>query len=219
LRNTIPIYCITLAMLILFTVFFAPGQAFAVDKVDKVDKKVRTIAVLPVHVNSTQNLDYIKKGMVQMFNSRLSWNSKVEVISGNPIENQIKDLTQIPKNRLIHKIAQQTHSDFALFCIVTELSGSFSIDATVFDIENKQYMAFFEHSKKIDDLIKKTDHIVAAINKKIFGRVTVSWKNMEMEKQKHIKELKRQNPENLIRHHQSKDSDDSPGWKIWKYLF
>ncbi|MEN8210849.1 MAG: hypothetical protein ABFR31_03960 [Thermodesulfobacteriota bacterium] len=213
MRNTIPICSITLAILILCTAFFVPEHAFAVDK------KIKTIAVLPVHVNSTQDLDYIKKGMVQMFNSRLSWNSKVEVISGNQIENQIEDLKQIPKNRLIYKIAQQTNSDFALSCIVTELSGSFSIDARVFDIENKKYMAFFEHSKKIDDLIKKTDHIAAAINKKIFGRVTVSWKNMEMEKQKHINELKRQNPEALIKDRQWENSEESYGWKIWKYLF
>ncbi len=213
MRNTIPTYCITLAMLILFTAFLIPEQAFAVDK------RVKTIAVLPVHVNSIQDLDYIKKGMVQMFTSRLSWNKKVEVIAGNQIEYQIKDIKQMPENKLINEIAQQTHSDFALSCIVTELSGSFSIDARVFDIENKKYMAFFEHSKKIDDLIKKTDHITAAINKKIFGRVTASWENMEMEKQKYINELKRQNPENLIRNRQFKDSDDSPGWKIWKHLF
>jgi TolB-like protein len=213
LRNTVKIYCITLAVLILLPAFLGVEQAFATGTT------VKTIAVLPVHVNSTQDLDYIKKGMAQMFDSRLSWNKKVAVISGDQIKDQIKEMKPISQAKLIHEIAEQTHSDFALSCIVTELSGSFSIDAKVYDIKNMKYMTFFENSKKIDDLIKKTDRIAAAINKKIFGRVTTSWKSMEMEKQEYINKLKRQNPENLIRHRQFKDSDDSPGWKIWKHLF
>jgi len=213
LRNIVKIYRITLAMLILLTTFLGVEQAFATGTT------VKTIAVLPVHVNSTQDLDYIKKGMVQMFDSRLSWNKKVEVISGDQIKNQIKEIKHISKAKLIHEIAQQTNSDFALACIVTELSGSFSIDAKVYDIENMKYMTFFEHSKKIDDLIKKTDRIAATINKKIFGRVTVSWKRMEMEKQEYINRLKRQNPEYLIKNRHLEKSEESYGWKIWKHLF
>ena len=213
MRNTVQIYWITLAVLILLPAFLGIEQAFATGTT------VKTIAVLPVHVNSTQDLDYIKKGMAQMFDSRLSWNKKVAVISGDQIKNQIKEIKHISKAKLIHDIAQQTHSDFALECIVTELSGSFSIDAKVYDIENMKYMTFFENSKKIDDLIKKTDHIAATINKKIFGRETVSWKRMEMEKQEYINNLKRQNPEYLIKNRQLKNSEESYGWKIWKHLF
>ncbi len=217
MRNTVQIYCITLAMLILLPAFLGAEQAFATGTT------VKTIAVLPVHVNSIQDLDYIKKGMDIMFNSRLSWNNKVEVISGdqikNQFKNQIKDIKHISKSRLIHEIAQQTRSNFALACIVTELSGSFSIDAKVYDIENMKYMTFFENSKKIDDLIKKTDRIAATINKKIFDRVTVSWKRMEMEKQEYINKLKRQNPEYLIKNRHLENSEDSYGWKIWKHLF
>jgi len=213
LRNIVQIYCITLAVLILLPAFLGVEQAFATGTT------VKTIAVLPVHVNSTQDLDYIKKGMDLMFDSRLSWNKKVEVISGDQIKNQIKEIKYISKAKLIHEIAQQTRSNFALSCIVTELSGSFSIDAKVYDIENMKYMTFFENSKKIDDLIKKTDHIAAIIHKKIFGRETVSWKRMEMEKQEYINKLKRQNPEYLIKNRHLKKSEESYGWKIWKHLF
>ena len=154
-----------------------------------------------------------------MFDARLFWNKKVEVISGDQIKNQFKEIKHISKAKLIHEIAQKTHSNFALSCIVTELSGSFSIDAKVYDIENMKYMTFFENSKKIDDLIKKTDRIAATINKKIFDRVTVSWKRMEMEKQEYINKLKRQNPEYLIKNRRFEKSDESYGWKIWKHLF
>ena len=61
MRNTVKIYWITLAVLILLPAFLGVEQAFATGTT------VKTIAVLPVHVNSTQDLDYIKKGMAQMF--------------------------------------------------------------------------------------------------------------------------------------------------------
>ena len=85
MRNTVQIYCITLAVLILLPTFLGAEQVFATGTT------VKTIAVLPVHVNSTQDLDYIKKGMALMFDSRLSWNKKVEVISGDQIKNQFKN--------------------------------------------------------------------------------------------------------------------------------
>ena len=64
------------------------------------------------------------------------------------------------------------------------LQEPFSIDAKVFDTDEKKYMAFFEQSKNSDDLIKKVDRIAAAINHKVFHRTTVTWEQMEQEKQK-----------------------------------
>ncbi len=212
--NTLSIYRITTVIFILIAAFpLLPGQAFASDTA------VRRIAVLPVHVNSTQDLNYIKKGMAQMFDTRLSWNQKVEVVSGARIKKLTKESQNISRTNLIKKISDQTGSHFALSCIVTELSGSFSIDAKVYDIEKKKYMAFFEHSKKMDDLIKKTDRMAATINKKVFGHITGSWEKIEMERQKNIDRLKRRNPEYLIKNRRLEKDDDAYGWKIWKHLF
>ena len=119
----------------------------------------------------------------------------------------------------IDDIARLTRSDFVLTGTLTRLSGSFSIDAKVYDIENKRYMAFFEQSKKSDVFINKVSRIAATINKKIFDRTTVTWEKMEEEKLAYIKEMKRKNPEYMMKTPQWQDTEESPGWKIWKYLF
>ena len=207
------IYYIALVLLILLFAFSGEAQATENSKINK------TIAILPFQINSSKDLTYLAKGMAQMLNSRLSWHQKVKVISEIQIKNQIPDIEHISTDKLISKVASQTHSDFVFSGSITELSGSFSIDTKVYDIKNKRYMVFFEHSKKIDNMIKKTDHIAALINKKVFDRTTVSWKKMDAEKQEYINRLKRQNPENLIRSRQNEEDEESYGWQIWKYLF
>jgi TolB-like protein len=202
-----------LAVLIVFFTFPVESQTAAINN------SIKTIAILPFQINSSQDLSYIKNGMLHMFNSRLSWREKVNVISENQIKNQISDSKHLSGNKFIYNVGQQTHSDYIISGSVTELSGSFSIDARVYDIKNRRYMPFSEHSGKIDELIKKTDRIAARINKKVFERATASWKNIEKEKQEYINKLKRQNPEHLIPNRQWDNTEESPGWKIWKHLF
>ena len=214
--NKITAYSAQLILTCLIIVFFilkGHSQASAMDNT------IQTITILPVQINSSQNLNYIHNGIIRMFDSRLSWEKKVKVISGNKIKNLTLNKNEIPASQFIYQIGKQTNSNFILCCSLTELSGSFSIEAKVYDMENKRYMPFFETSKKIDDIIEKTDHIAAGINKKIFKRTTAGWEKMEKEKLEYINKLKRRNPEYLIKKQQWENSKESHGWKIWKYLF
>jgi len=183
-------------------------------------RTVKTIGIIPFDIHSSQDLEYIKKGISRMLNSRLAWDKKVDVILIDSIHNQAADFQLSERAELISKAAEDTMSDFILTGSVTKFAGSFSIDTRVYDIENNRYMSFFEHSRKIDDIIKKTDRIAAAINKKIFGRTTITWKNMETgQKDDKINQLRR-NPEYLMKNqHLEKKEGTSPGWKIWKKLF
>jgi len=181
---------------------------------------VKTLGIIPFDIHSSQDLEYIQKGISRMLNSRLAWDKKVEVILINRIHSHTADFQQSEKAELISKTAEDTMSDFILTGSVTELAGSFSIDANVYDIENNRYMPFFEHSRKIDDIIEKTDRIAAAINKKIFKRTTVTWREMETGRNDDKTNQLRRNPEYLMKNqHLEKKEETSPGWKIWKTLF
>ena len=182
-------------------------------------KDTKTILILPFQINSSNDLAYISNGMTRMLHSRLSWHKNVIVVPENQIKNHLSDIEYLSRSKQIKEIARRTHSDFILAGSITEIGGSFSIDVKVYDLKNKRYMAFFEQSKKIDALISKTDRIAATINKKVFYRTTATWKKMEQEKQAYINELKRRNPEYMMESPQWQDTDQAPGWKIWKYLF
>lgn len=180
-----------------------------------------TLAVLPFDINAdkNKNLDYLKKGISTMFYSRLTCPEKVAVVPPKKMASLGAELKKFSGSELVHETARQTESRYVLYGTITSLAGAFSIDAKVFDTAEKQYMAFFEQSKSSDDLIKKVDRIAAAINHKVFHRTTVTWEQMEQEKQKKINDLKNQNPENLMQMPTGWQREEKVGWKVWKYLF
>ncbi len=181
-----------------------------------------TIAVLPftIHASESEDFSFIQQGLVNMFHTRLAWPDKVYVVPRRQIQNLLDPLSGTDKNQAVAQVADQTGSDLVLDGSITKLAGSFSIDVMVYDIKNKRYMAFFEQSKDSDELIEKVGRIAAGINKQVFDRSTTAWEKMEQERQAKINELRRRSPEHLMQNPQwQPQKDDSPGWKIWKYLF
>ncbi len=188
-----------------------PYTAFASDP--------ETLAVLSFNINADKNLDYLKKGISTMLYSRLTWPEKVVVVPPKKMASVEAGLKKLSGSKLVYETARKTGSRYVIYGTITSLAGAFSIDAKVFDTTEKQYMAFFEQSKNSDDLIKKVDYIAAAINHKVFDRTTVTWEQMEQEKQKKLNELKNQNPENLMQMPAGWQHEEKVGWKVWKYLF
>ena len=209
-----PIYmALSAIFIIFFTVLTGAWQSAAAQK------DIKTISILPFKINAAENSTHVQDGILQMFYSRLSWKDKVIVVPPATIKTHLSDIKDISRTKGINDIADLTHSDFVLVGTLTRLGGSFSIDAQVYDIENKRHMSFFEQSKKNDALVNKISRIAAMVNKEIFGRSTSTWEKMEEEKQAYIQEMKRKNPEYMMQNPQWQDTEESPGWKIWKYLF
>ncbi|WP_321495795.1 hypothetical protein [uncultured Desulfobacter sp.] len=178
-----------------------------------------TLAVLCFNINADSDLDYLKKGISTMLYSRLTCPEKVAVVPLKTMASLEAGLQGLSDSELIREAARRTGARYVLYGTITSLAGAFSIDAKVVDITEKQYMVFFEQSKSSDDLIKKIDRIAAAINYKVFNRTTVTWEQMEQEKQKKLNEIKNQNPENLMPVQPGWQNEEKVGWKVWKYLF
>jgi len=204
----------TISIILIFLFVFLGGIQTLSAK-----KGIRTIAILPFKMNARKKLVHIQKGLGHMLYSRLSWKDKVVVIPEKKITAQLSGIDTTKTGKGIREIAQLTHSDFVLAGAVTKLGDSFSIDIQVYDIENSRYITFFEHSQKKDDLINKTNKIAAVINKKIFARTTLAWEKINQEQKEYIQAQKRKNPEYMMKTLEWQDTEKSPGWKIWKYLF
>ncbi len=154
-----------------------------------------------------------------MLNTRLSWPDQVKVIPRRDVFDILDGLPEKNRNQVISLVARQTGSRYILDGSITRLAGSFSIDAVVYDMQNKQHMTFFEQSDNSDELIEKISRIAAGINKQVFDRSTTDWEKIEQERQAKQQELRRRNPEHLMQNPQWQQTEKSPGWKIWKYLF
>lgn len=184
-------------------------------------EKVQSISVIPMTINAAKDLPHIRQGVSRMLYSRFNWPDRVQVTRPNTMENLVAESDGLSGDQLISWISEQTGSDFVVLGSITQLSDSFSIDAKVFDIKNKRYIAFFEQSDQPDALIEKVDRIAAMINKKVFDRETVTWNKIEKENQALIDQHKRRNPEYMLQQLPSwqHEKKEKVGWKIWKYIF
>ena len=225
-----------LMVLIIAGLLLTAGNTWA-----RKDAAPKTIAVIPFTLNTPTPMPHIPAGIAQMLYSRLSWRGKVVVIPNKRVKDQ---LTALRRARGGNKLSPVLHGgknapiknagennrkltaalgralgcDFIVTGSITELAGSFSIDARVVDLKNRTYMSFFEQSQRAEELISRVDRLAAAINHKVFKRSTYTWEQMEAEKKAEQNRLKRQNPEHLLESPKPKTGDD-PGWKVWKYLF
>lgn len=178
-----------------------------------------TIAVLPFVMHTPEAQSHIQQGIMTMLNTRLSWPEQVHVVPRQKIFDVLKDLSEENRNQAVSQVAEQTGSRYVLDGSITQLAGSFSIDAVVYDTQTRQHMTFFEQSDNRDELIDKVSRIAADINKQVFDRSTTDWERIEQERQAKRQELRRRHPEHLMQNPQWQQTEESPGWKIWKYLF
>ncbi len=222
------IFCVLCFWMLCFPIFWhvsehtglpAGSALAATENQDTAVQLPATISVLPFTIHAAEDFSHIQKGVVYMLHARLAWQDKVRVVPKKQMRKVLENLNKADKNQLLTRVADQTDSDLIIDGSITKLAGSFSIDAMVYDLNNKRYMTFFEQSKDSDELIEKVARIAAGINKQVFDRSTIAWEKMEQERQARINELKRRNPEYLMQNPQWQQQDDSPGWKIWKYLF
>ena len=204
---------------VVFTILCAGQCSFAVTK-----EGLKTVAILPFEINAPQDIDYIRKGIVNMLYSRLSWQDNVRVLPQPQVDKKLAAAGQQLSGteidyRQAMKVGQNIKSDFILTGSITQFDNAFSVDAKIYDIANKRFMAFSQHSEKSDDLIDKIDRLAATINQKVFNRATLTWDKIEQERQANIEKLKRRNPEDMMQNPDWQQTKESYGWKIWKYLF
>jgi TolB-like protein len=178
-----------------------------------------TIAVLPFVMHTTETQPHIQQGVMTMLNTRLAWPDQVQVVPKRRVAEILENIPAQTRDQMIHEVAEQTGSQYVLDGSITQLAGSFSIDAVVYDIPEKRHMTFFEQSGNSDELIDKVSRIAAGINKQVFDRATSDWEKIEQERQAKLQEYRRRNPEYLMQNPQWQQTEESPGWKIWKYLF
>lgn len=180
--------------------------------------QLKTLAILPFETISADNIDYIQAGVSKMFQSRMTWQDRVTVVSIARTQEQLDKIKNNDKNKQIQALAASTKADFVITGSITQFSNAFSIDSRIYDIKNKRFLSFSEQSDKLSDIIIKVDQIAAKINKKVFNRQTVSYDKLVSNEKEKFEQLKRQNPEKLMPAMPKEPGDKKPIWKFWEYL-
>nr|NJM02465.1 hypothetical protein [Desulfobacula sp.] len=130
-------------------------------------KEIKSIAVLPFEMIAPEDLTYIRDGIIQMLHTRLVWKDKVTVADQNTVDTLLTGIKDTDATRRAEALAKSTGSDYVLTGSITRFADAFSIDARIYDIQKKQWLAFSEQSAAINDLIPKMSAVSAKINKKL----------------------------------------------------
>ena len=133
---------------------------------------IMKVAVLPFQINSPENLDYLKKGILDMLTSRISVEGKVVVLENTRVSEVLSQINESPTTEeAIKKIGTQLGVDFIISGSLTKIGESVSIDAKMFDLkEKKSVTSLFATSKGMDNVIPEISEFALKANSRITGK-------------------------------------------------
>ncbi len=164
------------------TASFKPSRLFLVITLlilliitpDSVSAKSKRIVILPFNVNAEKDLSFLKNGIVAMLNSRLSWNDKVMVVSGEETAKAFANLKSPANENRIRDMGTKLDVDYVLYGSLTAFGNSMSIDIKFADVSGKTpTLAFFYQSQSMDEVIPGINRLAGEINERVFGRKPV----------------------------------------------
>ncbi len=137
----------------------------------------KQIAVLPFAANSSENIEYIRDGVMDMLNSRLSVDGRIEVLN----KSTVMDLTGKIKKKTFtqadaYVLGKRLKVDYVVLGSITKIGNSMSVDCKLVDIEaNKSPVGVFVQSQGMDEVIPKISDFAKRIDMHILGQVPATF--------------------------------------------
>ena len=115
-------------------------------------------------------MQYLKSGIQDMLESRLSQDENVIVISDEKITEAMEGIQEPIDENEAREIGQRLSADYVLIGSLTVFGSSASLDARLVDSAGeKETIAFFEQSESIDDLVPKINQFATDVTGNIAG--------------------------------------------------
>lgn len=131
------------------------------------------VAVLPFRINSEEDLDYLKRGVLDMLSSRISVEGKVVVLENTRVNEVLSRMREEPiTEEVVKEIGNQLAVDFIISGSLTKIGQSVSVDAKMFDLKKKDSVAvtsLFATSEGMDNVIPKINDFALKANARITG--------------------------------------------------
>ena len=168
MKTKINLFHIKILVLITLLVVLVLQKASALDE-------PVTIAITPFTVNAPEDMQYLKSGIQDMLESRLSQDENVIVISDEKITEAMEGIQEPIDENEAREIGQRLSADYVLIGSLTIFGSSSSLDARLVDSANeKETFAFFDQSENIDDLVPKINTFAVDINAKMTGAAAIA---------------------------------------------
>ena len=128
------------------------------------------VAILPVAVNSPENVEFMREGLLDMLSSRIFLEGRVEVLEKRTVKKVLSGLSEEIDAEVARKLGTELDVDYVVFGSLTKLGDSASLDLKVVDIKGeKTPAAVFVQAKKMEEIISGVDEIARKVDEKILG--------------------------------------------------
>jgi hypothetical protein len=145
------------------------------------------VAILPVKINSPENLGFMQEGLLDMLSSRVELEGRVAVLEKGPVKKALDQVHGEMSGENAKRVGELLEADFVIFGSLTKLGDSASLDLKVVGVkEEKPGFSVFVQAKKMEEIVASVDELARQIDEKILGyslKPQVAAKPAEPEKQ------------------------------------
>ena len=128
------------------------------------------VAILPVAVNSPENVEFMREGLLDMLSSRIFLEGRVEVLEKRIVKKALSGLSGEIDAETAKKLGVQLEVDYVVFGSLTKLGDSASLDLKMVDIKGeKAASSVFVQAKKMEEIVNGVDEIARKVDEKILG--------------------------------------------------
>jgi TolB-like protein len=132
---------------------------------------VKKVAILPFQINAPEDLSYMREGIMDMLDSRLSWAGKVEVIEKQAVKDALAGQQGMLNEAAAREVGKTLGADYVLFGSLTVFGDSVSIDAKMVALkEDSPPVTVYAQTKGMSEVIPRINDFAQNINSKFFGR-------------------------------------------------
>jgi TolB-like protein len=129
-----------------------------------------TIAITPFTLNAPEDMQYLKSGLQDMLESRLSQNEEIVVVSDDEVAKALEGISEPIDEDEAREVGRRLSANYVLIGSLTIFGSSTSLDARLVDSAGeKETIAFFNQSESIDDLVPKINQFATDITGKLVG--------------------------------------------------
>jgi TolB-like protein len=133
---------------------------------------MKTVAVLPFDVHSSENIDYIRNGVWDMLISRISLSGKIEVTAKHTVSEALGKRKGDLAAEDVYDLGKKMKVDYVVYGSITKIGNSVSLDGKLLDVAtHKSPVDVFSQSQGMDDVIPKIGDFAKRIDYHILGQV------------------------------------------------
>ena len=148
--------------IILFLIVFIPASNAG---------RIKKIAVFTFKINASQELAYIREGILDMLSTRLYWKDQLVVVEKRLIKEKVAKFKGRLNKETALKIGKSLDADYVILGSLTVFGDSVSMDAKIFDVAQEgELFTAFTQTKSMDELIPMINKFAGDIKAKITGQ-------------------------------------------------